>query len=68
MTTCPLCSYEFDPQQENCHSSCPFNEHCNMIMCPACGYEFVEESKIVNLVKSLWRRKKETKDHGITSD
>jgi hypothetical protein len=67
MTVCPLCSYEFDAQQENCHSSCPFNEHCNMIMCPACGYEFVEESKIVNLVKSLWKRKKE-KNHGITSD
>lgn len=63
MVTCPLCNFDFDPQGENCHASCPFNTGCGMIKCPYCDYEFITESKTVNLIKSLLSRGKQEKSH-----
>ena len=31
---------------------------CGLVTCPSCGYEFPPESKIVNLVTSLLRKKR----------
>jgi len=67
MIACPLCGYEFDYQDQNCHTGCPFNKGCKMIMCPACEYEFLAESKIVNLLKALLAHSKEKRPHEVSS-
>jgi hypothetical protein len=47
MVTCPLCAYEFDPQDLNCTGHCPLAavQGCSLICCPNCGYEMVDVEK-----------------------
>ncbi len=59
--TCPLCSHEFSGA--SCHSSCPMSRGCSMVMCPNCRYEFVEDSVVVDFVRSLIRRVR----HGVNA-
>src|SRR5215211_7375012 len=42
---CPLCSYEFDEREMQCHSACALNQSCAVICCPNCGYQMVDMSK-----------------------
>ena len=67
MVECPLCTAEFDPDKENCHTSCVFNSSCSMIQCPYCDYEFLTESKTVNFFKSLIQRLGGKDQHELTS-
>ena len=67
MVTCPLCQAEFDPDHENCHTSCAFAKGCTMLQCPYCDYEFLTESKTVNLLKSLLLRKRVKGRHELSS-
>ncbi|WP_456474406.1 hypothetical protein [Candidatus Pyrohabitans sp.] len=53
---CPLCGYEFEEASEAC-AACPMHSRdCSMKCCPRCGYHIVGESKILRLIKRIWRR------------
>lgn len=58
--TCPLCSNQFGGNGESCHGSCPMSAGCNMIQCPSCKYEFVEDSRLVSLVRRVFARREAT--------
>lgn len=62
MTHCPLCNALFDETAENCHTGCYMSNGCPLIKCPQCGYEFVTESKTVNFLKKVFRRKENDRD------
>ena len=53
---CPLCGYEFDEKNSECHKECPLNKECSMVCCPSCHYQFVNESKTVNFIKKLFQK------------
>ena len=44
---CPLCGYEFDESDKQCHTACAMNTSCTMVCCPQCGYQMVDERKSV---------------------
>jgi predicted Zn-ribbon and HTH transcriptional regulator len=52
---CSLCGYEFnkDQMEKTKCSACPEFMGCELLCCPNCGYRFVEESKIVNILRRL---------------
>ena len=39
---CPLCGFEFEPEDAVCAHGCPMRSHCALVRCPACEYEFAE--------------------------
>jgi Fe2+ transport system protein FeoA len=53
---CPLCSFEFLPVGDACHTGCPLAGHCHMICCPNCGYEMVDatRSRLAGWLRKLW--------------
>lgn len=53
---CPLCSFEFLPVGDACHTGCPLAGHCHMICCPNCGYQMVDatRSRLAGWVRKLW--------------
>lgn len=55
--TCPLCGYNFKLEDIKCFTECLIKCDCNLIGCPNCHYKFAEESKIVDFVKKLFKRK-----------
>ncbi len=58
MVECGMCGHSFTREEgAACQSGCPMASGCGMVTCPSCGYEFPLESKIVNLVSSLVRRR-----------
>lgn len=50
---CQLCGFEFDETRLQCHTSCPFNDHCAVVCCPRCGYQTIDEAKsgVVDLLR-----------------
>jgi hypothetical protein len=57
---CPLCGYEFDEAREAC-KACPMHtKSCSLKCCPRCGYTIAGESKILKLIKRIWRRRDES--------
>ena len=42
---CPLCGFEFEPQDAVCAHGCPMRSHCALVRCPACEYEFAEKPR-----------------------
>jgi Fe2+ transport system protein FeoA len=42
---CPLCGFEFEPEDALCAHGCPLRSHCALVRCPACDYEFTEEPR-----------------------
>lgn len=57
---CPLCGYQFDKSDVKCHA-CPMARTCNVVCCPNCGYGFTKESQMVNWVKRLFRRGRQSR-------
>jgi Fe2+ transport system protein FeoA len=57
---CPLCSFEFLPVGDACHTGCPLSGHCHMICCPNCGYQMVDaaQSKLARWLRKLWPARK----------
>jgi len=53
---CPLCGFEFDENGLECRSSCC--KDCNIVCCPNCKYQFPKESKLVNILKRLFIKRK----------
>jgi Fe2+ transport system protein FeoA len=53
---CPLCSFEFLPVGDACHTGCPLAGHCHMICCPNCGYQMVDatRSRLAGWLRKLW--------------
>lgn len=53
---CPLCSFEFLPVGDACHTGCPLAGHCHMICCPNCGYQMVDttRSRLAGWLRRLW--------------
>ncbi len=53
---CPLCSFEFLPVGDACHTGCPMSGHCHMICCPNCGYQMVDaaQSRLASFLRKLW--------------
>ena len=53
---CPLCSFEFLPVGDACHTGCPLSGHCHMICCPNCGYQMVDaaQSRLAGFLRKLW--------------
>jgi Fe2+ transport system protein FeoA len=53
---CPLCSFEFLPVGDACHTGCPLSGHCHMICCPNCGYQMVDatRSRLASWLRRLW--------------
>jgi len=39
---CPLCGFEFDPEEARACNQCPLQRACTMICCPHCGYQMVD--------------------------
>jgi uncharacterized C2H2 Zn-finger protein len=52
---CPLCGNVFKKDSQVCLKGCPMGKTCNLISCPRCHYHFMEESKMVNLFKRIWK-------------
>ena len=67
MTCCPFCGWEFDSTDESCHSGCPLSGKCSMVKCPRCGYEFINESRTVDFIKSLFNQGQKKKSE-VSSD
>ena len=42
---CPLCGFEFEPEDSVCAHGCPMRSHCALVRCPACEYEFAEKPR-----------------------
>jgi hypothetical protein len=58
MVDCGMCGHTFTRAEgAACQSGCPMASGCGMVTCPSCGHEFPVESKIVNLLTSLVRRR-----------
>lgn len=55
---CPLCSFEFEPQDTLCQHGCPLRTTCGLLRCPSCEFEFPESPRIVSRLGRLlqWRR------------
>ena len=54
---CALCGHRFVPNEATMScAACPLHRRCAVLCCPHCGYEFVTESKVVALVRRLFRR------------
>lgn len=53
---CPLCSFEFLPVGDACHTGCPLAGHCHMVCCPNCGYQMVDatRSRLAGWLRKLW--------------
>ena len=53
---CPLCSFEFLPAGDACHTGCPLAGNCHIICCPNCGYQMVDttRSRLVSWLRKLW--------------
>lgn len=59
MIECSMCGHAFTKEEGSaCSSGCPMARGCGMVTCPSCGYEFPPESKLVNLVTNLLRRRR----------
>ncbi len=57
MIDCAMCGHSFTREEGvACRSGCPM-AGCGMVTCPSCGHEFPPESKLVNLITSLIRRR-----------
>jgi len=52
---CPLCSYEFSKARETKCTGCGKLHNCNKQCCPNCGYELVKETKVIKLIRSLFK-------------
>lgn len=55
--TCALCGFVFDPAAATTCGGCPLNKNCAIICCPHCGYETLPESKLVNFVRRVFKRR-----------
>jgi len=55
--TCPLCGFEFSPDDAPCHHGCPMKSACNLTKCPVCDYEFPGHSRSVSWLESLLGRR-----------
>lgn len=53
---CPLCAARFSHGLLVC-GACPLHAGCDIVKCPQCGYQFPRSSKLVDLVRRLWRRR-----------
>ncbi len=42
---CPLCGFEFEPEDALCAHGCPLRAHCALVRCPSCDYEFPERPR-----------------------
>ena len=51
--TCPLCGFEFDPEDTLCQHGCPLHTACNLTRCPMCAYEFPRTPKAVSWLRRL---------------
>ena len=60
--TCPLCGNRFTLEEVKCFTDCLTKCGCNLIGCPNCHYKFPEQSKIVGLVRKLFKREGEKND------
>lgn len=51
---CPLCGFEFQPDDTLCRHGCPLRSHCGLIRCPGCGYEFADRpSGLLGRLRSM---------------
>ena len=65
MIDCGMCGHAFTREEAaKCKAGCPMAEGCGLVTCPACGYEFPPESKLVNFVVSLFKRKPSPQTNG----
>ena len=65
MIDCSMCGHAFTRAEgEACSAGCPMSKGCGMVTCPSCGHEFPHESRIVNLVTSLLRRRPRAQEQG----
>ncbi|NOZ58001.1 MAG: hypothetical protein GXO66_00245 [Euryarchaeota archaeon] len=56
---CPLCGCEFEEAKDSC-SACPMHsKSCSLKCCPNCGYALPGESKVLRLMRRIWRRRDE---------
>jgi hypothetical protein len=54
---CGMCGHAFTREEGvACAHGCPMSRGCGMVTCPSCGYEQPAESKVVTLVRSLFKR------------
>ena len=60
LLTCPLCGFQFDPQDHPHCISCPLNRDCHMVCCPACQYTTIDtdQSKLAQIVSHLLKQEK----------
>jgi len=54
--TCPLCGYKIKEYAVVCQS-CMIHNNCKLICCPNCHYQFPQESRLINWLQSLSKRK-----------
>lgn len=59
---CPLCGFEFKPEENPACSSCPFQKKCQVVCCPNCGYQTVARAEFTDFISQLFNQKKEKKD------
>jgi len=58
MLDCGMCGHSFTKEEAAaCHKGCPMSKGCGLVTCPSCGFEFPAESKLVNLVTSLFKKR-----------
>jgi Fe2+ transport system protein FeoA len=62
--TCPLCGFEFSPDDAPCHHGCPMKSACNLTKCPVCDYEFPGPSRSVSWLEALFGRRRKHKGAG----
>ncbi len=56
---CPLCGCEFEEPEQAC-TACPMHSKgCSLKCCPSCGYALPGESKVLRLIRRIWRRRDE---------
>ena len=59
MIECSMCGHDFTREEAAaCEHGCPMAKGCGLVTCPSCGYEFPPESKLVNLVTHLFKKKR----------
>lgn len=52
---CGLCGLRFTHGGKVC-TSCALSGGCDLVKCPGCGFQFPRESRVVSLVRRLFRR------------
>ncbi len=53
---CPLCGFEFEPEDALCAHGCPLRSHCALVRCPGCDYEFAEGPRPATWLRRLLGR------------